>query len=526
MKKVVVCDPIHEIGFKILREAEDIELVDASKTPKDELLKIIEDADGVITRSPTPVDDKFLNAVKKLKAVVRAGVGVDNVDIDGASKKGIIVMNVPTANTIAAVELTMCHLVSSMRAFPNAVNALKRDKEWNREKWLGNELYGKKLGVIGFGNIGSRVAIRAKSFGMEIIAYDPYINPSKVTDLGMTYTTNFDDILSCDVITIHTPKNKETINMITKKEIVKMKDGVRLINVARGGLYNEDDVLEGLRSGKIAWLGIDVFNKEPLEDHPFWNEENTSVTPHIGANTMESQEKIARQAAENIIQAVRGIAYPNALNLPIDTNKTPEWAIKYLELTQKMSYLIAQTINKAIKKIRVTSYGNISEYLDSLLTFAVVGAMTEIVGENVNYVNATFLAKENGIELETIEKNNENSPYKNLIKVELLTDTKSYTISGTMFEDNFRVVEIEGFELEFEPKGNLIFFRNTDVPGVIGEVGMTLAKNNINISDFRLGRNKEGEAVAVILIDSKVEKEVIEELSKLKAALSVHYAQI
>jgi D-3-phosphoglycerate dehydrogenase len=241
---------------------------------------------------------------------------------------------------------------------------------------------------------------------------------------------------------------------------------------------------------------------------------------------MESQEKIAKQAAENIIQAVRGIAYPNALNLPIDTNKTPEWAIKYLELTQKMSYLIAQTINKAIKKIRVTSYGNISEYLDSLLTFAVVGAMTEIVGENVNYVNATFLAKENGIELETIEKNNENSPYKNLIKVELLTDTKSYTISGTMFEDNFRVVEIEGFELEFEPKGNLIFFRNTDVPGVIGEVGMTLAKNNINISDFRLGRNKEGEAVAVILIDSKVEKEVIEELSKLKAALSVHYAQI
>jgi D-3-phosphoglycerate dehydrogenase len=183
MKKVVVCDPIHEIGFKILSEAEDIELVDASKTPKDELLKIIEDADGVITRSPTPVDDKFLNAVKKLKAVVRAGVGVDNVDIDGASKKGIIVMNVPTANTIAAVELTMCHLVSSMRAFPNAVNALKRDKEWNREKWLGNELYGKKLGVIGFGNIGSRVASRAKSFGMDIIAYDPYINPSKVINI-------------------------------------------------------------------------------------------------------------------------------------------------------------------------------------------------------------------------------------------------------------------------------------------------------------------------------------------------------
>jgi len=525
MKKIVVCDPIHEIGFKILEEAKDIELIDASKTPKDELLKIIADADGVITRSPTPVDDKFLNSVNNLKAVVRAGVGVDNVDIDGASKKGIIVMNVPTANTIAAVELTMCHLTASMRKFPNAVNALKKDKVWNREKWLGNELYGKKLGIIGFGNIGSRVGVRAKSFGMEVIAYDPYINPSKATDLGVKYTTNFDDILSCDVITIHTPKNKETIDMITAKEIAKMKDGVRLINCARGGLYNENDLVEALESGKIAWLGIDVFNEEPLSDHPFWNIENTSVTPHIGANTMESQEKIAKQAAENIIEAVRGISYPNALNLPIKADETPEWAIKYLELAQKMGFLTAQMIEKAITKVNVITYGDIAKYSKSLLTFTLVGAMTEIVGENVNYVNAKFLAEEKGIELTTQEKSNESCAYKNLVKVEIYTDTNVYTISGTMFEDNFRIVEIKGFELEFEPKGNFVFFRNTDVPGVIGEVGMTLSKYNINISDFRLGRN-ENEAMAVIITDTTVNKEVVEELSKLKAAISVKTAQI
>ena len=523
--KIVVCDPIHEIGFEILKKAEDVELIDASKTPKDELLKIIEDADGVITRSPTPVDEKFLNSVNKLKAVVRAGVGVDNVDIEGASKKGIIVMNVPTANTIAAVELTMCHLTASMRAFPNAVNALKKEKEWNRERWLGNELYGKKLGIIGFGNIGSRVGVRAKAFGMEVIAYDPYINPSKATDLGVKYTTNFDDILECDVITIHTPKNKETIDMITKKEIAKMKDGVRLINCARGGLYNEDDVLEGLRSGKIAWLGIDVFNAEPLSDHPFWNEENTSVTPHIGANTKESQEKIAQQAAENILEAVRGISYPNALNLPIKANETPEWAIKYLELSQKMGYLTAQMIDKAISKVKVKAFGDIAKYSNSILTFSLVGAMTEIVGENVNYVNAKFLAEEKGIELETEEKSNESCAYKNLVKLEIYTDTQVYTISGTIFDDNFRIVEIKGFELEFEPKGNFIFFRNTDIPGVIGEVGMTLAKNNINISDFRLGRN-QNEAMAVIITDGKVTKDVIDELSKLKAAISVKAAQI
>ncbi len=523
--KIVVCDPIHEIGFEILKKAEDVELIDASQTPKDELLKIIEDADGVITRSPTPVDEKFLNSVNKLKAVVRAGVGVDNVDIEGASKKGIIVMNVPTANTIAAVELTMCHLTASMRAFPNAVNALKKDKEWIREKWLGNELYGKKLGIIGFGNIGSRVGVRAKAFGMEVIAYDPYINPSKATDLGVKYTTNFNDILECDVITIHTPKNKETIDMITKTEIAKMKDGVRLINCARGGLYNEDDVLEGLRSGKIAWLGIDVFNAEPLSDHPFWNEENTSVTPHIGANTKESQEKIAQQAAENILEAVRGISYPNALNLPIKANETPEWAIKYLELSQKMGYLTAQMIDKAISKVKVKAFGDIAKYSNSILTFSLVGAMTEIVGENVNYVNAKFLAEEKGIELETEEKSNESCAYKNLVKLEIYTDTQVYTISGTIFDDNFRIVEIKGFELEFEPKGNFIFFRNTDIPGVIGEVGMTLAKNNINISDFRLGRN-QNEAMAIIITDGKVTKDVIDELSKLKAAISVKAAQI
>jgi D-3-phosphoglycerate dehydrogenase len=314
--------------------------------------------------------------------------------------------------------------------------------------------------------------------------------------------------------------------MITSKEIAKMKDGVRLINCARGGLYNEKDVEEALKSGKIAWLGIDVFNEEPLSDHPFWNIENTSVTPHIGANTMESQEKIAKQAAENIIQAVRGISYPNALNLPIKANETPEWAIKYLELAQKMGFLTAQIIEKAITKVKVIAYGDVAKYSNSLLTFALVGAMTEIVGENVNYVNAKFLAEEKGIELETEEKSNESSAYKNLIKIEIYTDTNVYTISGTMFEDNFRIVEIKGFELEFEPKGNFIFFRNTDVPGVIGEVGLTLAKHNINIADFRLGRNKDGEAMAVIVTDSAVNKDVVEELSKLKAAISVKTAQI
>jgi len=521
--KVVVCDPIHEAGMKILQSARDIELVDASKTPKDELLNIIEDADGVITRSPTPVNSKFLAHAKKLKAIVRAGVGVDNVDIEGCSKRGIIVMNVPTANTLAAVELTMAHLFAAARSFTNAVWNLKKEHEWNREKWLGIELAGKKLGIIGFGNIGSRVGIRAKALEMDVIAYDPYIDPSKATDLGCKYTTDFDEILKCDFITIHTPKTPETINMITKKEIEKMKDGVVLINCARGGLYNEKDVYEGLKSGKIAWLGIDVFDKEPATDHPFFELENTSVTPHIGANTRESQERIAVQAAEAIIEALRGSSYPNALNLPINTANTPEWVIKYLELSQKMGYIISQIINKPIKKVKVALSGDISKEEKSVLTFTLVGLLKNIT-DNVNYVNAEFLANEKGIETEI--KSIKNDTYKNLVNIKVITDDGEYSISGTMLEKHPRVIEFKGFDLEFEPKGKMIFFKNTDVPGVIGEVGMTLAKHNINIADFRLGRNKENQAMAVIIVDNDVNNEVLTELKNLKAALSVGYAEI
>jgi len=520
--KVVVCDPIHEIGFEILKKAKDIELVDASKVSKDKLMDIIEDADGVITRSPTPIDEKFLNRAKKLKAVVRAGVGVDNIDINLASKKGVIIMNVPTANTLAAVELTMAHILTSVRKFTNAVWNLKKENEWNREKWLGIELAGKKLGIIGFGNIGSRVGIRAKAFEMDVIAYDPYIEPSKATDLGCKYTTNFEDILKCDIITIHTPKTKETINMITKKEIEKMKDGVILINCARGGLYNEKDVYEGLKSGKIAWLGIDVFEKEPVTNHPFFELENTSVTPHIGANTKESQERIAKEAAEAILEALRGSSYPNALNLPINTTNTPEWVVKYLELSQKMGYILAQVIKKPIKKVKVNVSGDIVKERDSVLTFTLVGLLKNIT-EKVNYVNAIFLANEKGIETKTSEI--KNKTYKNLVNIKVITDDGEYSISGTMLEEHPRVVEFKGFDLEFEPKGKMIFFKNTDIPGVIGEVGITLAKHNINIADFRLGRN-QNQAMAVIIVDDEVNDEVLKELLNLKAAISVAYAEI
>ncbi|WP_456450466.1 phosphoglycerate dehydrogenase [Hydrogenimonas sp.] len=520
---IMVCDHIHESGLKMLESQPDIEYINAADLPKDELLKVIGKADVAITRSSTEVNEAFLQAATNLKALVRAGVGVDNVDIEGCSKRGIIVMNVPTANTIAAVELTMAHMLSCMRAFPYAHNHLKLERVWKREKWYGYELKDKKLGIIGFGNIGSRVGIRAKAFEMDVVTYDPYIEPSKATDLGVEYTTNFDDILACDVITIHTPKNHETIGMIGKEEIAKMKEGVVLINCARGGLYDEEALVEGLKSGKIRFAGIDVFTKEPATDNPLLDLDNVTVTPHLGANTYESQYKIATQAAQQALDAARGISYPNALNLPIRENEIPEYAKAYLELVQKIGFLAAQANKGAIKSLRIVGEGEIGEYIDSLATFAAVGALKEALGENINYVNAEFVAKERGIDIQK-EAVPSKGAFKNKVTVRLTTDNGVVEIGGTIFNDNVqRIVEINGFALDVEPKGRMILFKNTDVPGVIGDVGRILAEHQVNIADFRLGRDKSGMALAVIIVDNDVSEEVLEELDALEASVYVKY---
>ncbi len=524
---VVVCDHIHESGLKMLEDDENINFIMAADVDKTELVeKIIPLADVAITRSSTDVDEKFIANAKNMKAIVRAGVGVDNVDIPGCSKEGIIVMNVPTANTIAAVELTMAHMLSCMRMFPYSHNDLKNDRIWKREKWYGYELCGKKLGVIGFGNIGSRVAKRAASFEMDIVAYDPYIHPTKVTDLDMTYTKNFQDILDCDVITIHTPKNKETINMIDKEEISKMKDGVVLINCARGGLYNEEALFDALKSKKVRFAGIDVFVKEPATDNPLLDLDNITVSPHLGANTYESQFNIGTQAAENAISAAKGIAYPHAMNLPIDESKIPVFVKPFLEMGQKIGFLASQINKSQIIAIKVSGQGEISQYVESLSTFVAVGAMSEASGDTINYVNAEFIAKEKGIKIDS-ESLNDSAVFKNLITIKLTTSDGTTTISGTIFDDNVqRIVTIDGFEIEFALKGNMVFFKNSDVPGVIGSIGSTLAKHKVNIADFSLARNKNAQALAVILVDDAVNDETLKELSELEACLSVNYARL
>jgi len=526
-KTIVVCDHIHQDGLDILANDSEIELINAADEPKDKLISdIIPLADVAITRSSTDVDDAFLKSAQKISAIVRAGVGVDNVDIPNSSKQGIVIMNVPTANTIAAVELTMTHMLSCVRDFPYAHNNLKLDRVWRRQDWYGTELKDKKLGIIGFGNIGSRVGKRAKAFEMEVVTYDPYISASKATDLDIEYTKNFEDILACDIITIHTPKNPETIGMIGKEEIGKMKDGVILINCARGGLFDEDALLDGLTSGKIAKAGIDVFNKEPATAHPLLDLDNVTVTPHLGANTKESQKNIAIQAAENAIAAAKGISYPNALNLPIKENELPDFVRPYLELIQKIGHLSSQVTKSAVKSIKVMAAGPVADYIESMSTFATVGVLTESLGDQVNYVNAEFVAQERGIDI-TREVKPNNSGFTNKVCIKLTTDNGTISIAGTVFDDTVqRIIEIDDYVLDVEPKGTMIFFRNTDTPGVIGNVGKIMADNKLNISDFRLGRDSKQQALAVVRVDGFVTKEVIGALQGLEACISVSHATL
>ena len=520
---IIVCDHIHKSGLDLLSKAQDVEMLNYADLPKDELKKELHKADVAITRSSTDVDTSFLQNAKKLRAVVRAGVGVDNVDIESSSKQGVIVMNVPTANTIAAVELTCAHILSAIRNFPGANAQLKQERKWKREDWYGTELKGKKLGIIGFGNIGSRVGKRMKAFEMEVVAYDPYINPTKATDAGIAYTRSFDEILTCDIITIHTPKNKETINMIDKEQIAKMKDGVILINCARGGLYNEDALFEALQSKKVRWAGIDVFTKEPGTSNKLLDLENIYVTPHIGANTLESQEKIAIEAAQAALEAARGSSFPNALNLPIKESELPDFMKAYLELIQKMAFFAIQINKDEVRSVKLEAEGPIKEHLSSLSTFALVGMLNATVGDKVNYVNAPYVAKERGIEV-TLEGKDSHGVFKNQLKLTLLTANGEFSICGTVYNENTpKIIAINNFPLEVEPKGRIILFRNNDKPGVIGFVGTILAKHNINIADFRLGRY-EKEALAVILVDDEVSQKVLDELSQIEACISIKYA--
>ena len=528
---VLVTETISEKGLSILENDKNIHLNIIKGMTENELKNIISDYDAIITRSGTRITSDLLENPGRLKIIGRAGVGLDNIDIEAASRKGIIVMNAPTGNTIAATELTMGHILSAARKIPEANNSLLEGK-WDRKKFLGIQLYEKTLGIVGLGRIGSNVALRAKAFDMDIVAYDPYIKRTKADALGVRLIDKFEDLLAIsDIVTFHTPLTNETYKMLSDKEMKFMKDGAIVINCARGGIIDEDGLLKALNSGKLFAAGIDVFEKEPPKDNPLLKVNNVFFTPHIGANTFEGQKSVAVIIAEQVLSALKGENYINAVNIPFIKSQLSTYHRLYFELIEKIGKLAAQVIKGRIEKIEINLIGrhfeeDINEpVFDRPLNYqpftiaGIKGFLEVILKDSVTYMSAPYLAQDRNITIsETKDKQLEE--YNNLIMMKIKTDTEEKEIGGTVLSDQMgRLTVLDKFHLDIIPQGIFLYFRNYDKPGVIGKVGTILGNNSINIAGFGLSRQNEGKAMGFVSVDNSITKKTLDEILNINGII-------
>jgi D-3-phosphoglycerate dehydrogenase len=526
MHKVLVTDTIAESGLDILRAADDVELDYRPGLKGQELLDAVAQSDALITRSGTAVTPELVNAGTRLRIVGRAGVGLDNVDVDAATARGILVINAPTANIMSATEHTMAMLLALCRNIPEAHASVKRG-EWTRSKFMGTELDGKTLGVIGLGRIGSRVTIRARGFGMRVIAYDPYIAESGYDKVGAAKVTLEQLLAQADVITVHTPSTDETRGMINAAEFEKMKDGAIVLNIARGGIYDEQALADALNRGKVAGAAVDVYVEEPpSKDHPLLNAKNIILSPHIGANTIEAQDRVAVQTSEMVIQALRGSIFVSAVNLPFEGTADSD-AGPLILLAEKLGLFAAQVMNSPVNRAEVELWG-IEERLTKIVSVAALkGLLTPHLAETVNFVNAEQVAQTRGIAISSTLHPTPRD-YANLITFRTTSSTEEMCISGTVFhENNQRVVSINNFRVEFKPEGHVLYILNRDVPGVVGRVGTTLGDHEVNIAEYNLARSDAGgTAMAIITIDSPLSTDALTALRVMPAIKEVRQLRL
>jgi D-3-phosphoglycerate dehydrogenase len=523
--RILVTDTLADSGLAILRAASDMEVDYRPGLKGDALLKAVSESDALITRSGTAVTSELVNAGTRLRIVGRAGVGLDNVDVDACTARGILVINAPTANIMSATEHTMAMLLALCRNIPEAHASVKRG-EWNRSKFMGTELDGKTLGIIGLGRIGTRITARAAAFGMRVIAYDPYVAPSVFEKVGAE-GVSLDDLLArADVITVHTPLTDETRGMIGAIEIAKMKDGVVVLNIARGGIYEEKALADALNSGKIAGAAVDVYVEEPPTGNPLLSAKNIILSPHIGANTIEAQNRVAVQTAEMVIAALRGSIFVSAVNLPFEGLDDPD-APPFASMAEKLGLFAAQIISGPITGAAVELWG-IDERLTKIISVAALKGMLNLhLAEPVNFVNAEQVAQQRGI---AIAPTAHPIPvdYANLVTFRALSATDEVCVSATLFsEKNQRIVSVNNFRVEFKPEGYVLYIINKDVPGVVGKVGTALGDHEINIAEYNLARNASGgRAMAIITVDSALDPEAITALKSIKAVEEVKQVKL
>ena len=528
--KIFVADDVSESGLKPLMDAK-FDVQKRTGLSRDELIAALKDFEGLIVRSETKVTSEILEGAASLKVIGRAGVGVDNIDVPAATMRGVVVMNAPDGNTITTAEHTIALLISLARSIPQANSSLKSGR-WERKKFIGVELQGKTLGIVGLGRIGRVVASRARAMGMTIVAYDPFIAQEQARDLEIELAP-LDEVYSrADFLTVHTPLTAETRGMINGEVFKKMKTGARIINCARGGLVDESALAEAIKNGTIAGAALDVFSQEPPPaDHPLLGLDQVIVTPHLGASTTEAQEGVALTVAEQMRDYLLTGALRGAVNVPTVGSKELSLMQPYILLAERLGRFQAQLVDKPVSEVRIEFAGEIVDVDAAPVTRAFLSGLLRDVSARVNVVNAFLIAEERGIKVTTtyVRATGDATP---AIRTCIHAGESKQILAGTLFgygsqTREGRITEIDGFHLEAVPHGHMLVTRNRDVPGVIGSVGTILGQGGVNISRFHLGRRERGgEAIAVIEVDAPPTKETLQALRTLDQVISANLIEL
>ncbi len=522
VKRVLVSDPLSNKGLEILGRAKNIKVDVRPGLPPEELKKVLPDYDAIIVRSETKLKADLIEAATRLKVIGRAGIGLDNVDLAAATRKGIVVMNTPQENAIAAAEHTIAMMLAISRKIPQATSSMKQGK-WEKKRFMGVELYNKTLGLIGIGVIGTIVADRARGLKMKVIGYDPYLLPEAAEKKGVELVS-FDELLSrSDFISVHTPLTEETRNLIDKTAMMKMKKGVILINCARGGIINEKDLYEAIKEGRVAGAALDVFEKEPAVGNPLLELEEVICTPHLGASTGEAQENVAIAIAQQVVDYLfRGEAR-NAVNIPMVSPDILPYLRPYLRLGEKLGSFLGQISDYPIEEVLIEYHGELINYGTKPVSVSILkGLLTPFVGETVNYVNAPVMAKERGMKI-TESSSATHEDFANLIAITVRSRMEQNMIAGTLFgRKELRIVRLNDFFIEAIPEGHILLIHNYDKPGVIGNIGTALGSRNINIATMQFGRDRMGGvAISLLHLDAPLPPGMLGEILRLPNIISV-----
>ncbi|EIJ78719.1 D-3-phosphoglycerate dehydrogenase [Bacillus methanolicus PB1] len=520
MHYILVSDAISEEGLAPLLEMEDAEIiqkkVDDPEVPLDKV-------EALLVRSATKVEEELMEKMPSLKIIARAGVGVDNIDVQAATKRGIIVVNAPDGNTISAAEHTFAMMASLMRKIPQAHQSVK-NLEWKRNAFVGTELFGKTLGIVGLGRIGSEIAKRAKAFGMSVHVFDPFLTKERAQQMGIISGSIDDVLMNADIITVHTPLTPKTKGLINEQTLSKTKKGVFLLNCARGGIIDEKALAKFIANGHVAGAALDVFETEPPGENPLFKFDNVIVTPHLGASTKEAQLNVATQVAKEVKMFFEDKPVLNSINLPAMSKDIYEKIRPFHHLAKQIGSMLSQCVKEGVNEISVTYSGSVVDLETSYLTKALLsGFFKNRIDANVNEVNAMITAKERGVTVgEKISSNT--FGYSNCISVTIKGDDHDYSIRGTFIENyGPRIVYINDFNIDFFPDGNLLYIQHIDRPGVIGRVGKILGDHHINIATMQVGRKEAGgEAIMVLSCDKPLDDEKVKLLQELDDIVSIN----